>query len=113
MHIHTGNGARCARGIIAIGNIAFGLVALGGISLGLFSFGGLSIGLLLALGGVAVGGVSLGGLSIGLAAFGGCALGALPRERCLPQGAPLTVPYLSEKMLKPLSGLPNTHQKKK
>lgn len=75
VHIHTGDGARCARGIIAIGNIAFGLVALGGISLGLFSFGGLSIGLLFALGGVAVGAVSLGGLSIGLAAFGGCALG--------------------------------------
>lgn len=75
VHIHTGNGGQCARGIIAIGNIAFGALAVGGFSLGLFSFGGVSIGLLLSLGGMAVGGVSLGGFSIGLLAFGGCALG--------------------------------------
>lgn len=63
-----------ARGVIAVGNVAFGLLfALGGVAFGGIAFGGLSIGLL-ALGGMAVGFAALGGASFGvLFAAGGVA----------------------------------------
>jgi len=74
-----------AKGVIAIGNVAFGVVALGGVSLGAVSFGGVavglaalggvSLGLVLALGGLAVGLVAVGGAAVGWYAFGGCAWG--------------------------------------
>jgi hypothetical protein len=64
-----------AKGIIAVGDVAFGLVfALGGFAVGGISAGGLSVGLL-AVGGCALGGVTIGGLAVGLLAFGGLAIG--------------------------------------
>jgi hypothetical protein len=76
---------RCAKGIIAIGNIAVGGLAIGGISLGVISFGGFAlglasfggaaIGLLLALGGMALGFIAIGGGAIGYYALGGIAMG--------------------------------------
>ncbi len=77
---------RCAKGIIAIGNIAVGGLAFGGVSFGIISFGGLAmglasiggaaIGLLLALGGFALGFIAIGGGAIGYYALGGGAWGA-------------------------------------
>jgi hypothetical protein len=74
-----------ARGIIAIGDIAFGViaiggyargvVAIGGLAAGLFSFGGLSVGLLSAIGGLAIGGLAFGGAAAGGIAVGGSAAG--------------------------------------
>ena len=79
---------RVAKGIIAIGDIAFGFVALrglalggvtlGGLSIGIFALGGLAVGIWLALGGLAIGGVAVGGLAIGYYALGGAAFGAHP-----------------------------------
>ncbi|MEJ2649509.1 MAG: zinc ribbon domain-containing protein [Sedimentisphaerales bacterium] len=76
---------RCAKGIIAIGNIAIGGFATGGLSLGIISFGGLALGLasiggaaigiLLALGGLAIGYIAIGGAAIGYYALGGGAWG--------------------------------------
>jgi hypothetical protein len=76
---------RIAKGIIAVGAVAYGGFAMGGLSLGVISFGGLAVGLLalggcslgflLALGGVAVGFIALGGAAIGYYAIGGAALG--------------------------------------
>ena len=66
---------RAAKGIIAIGGIAFGLVALGGVAVGGISLGGLVLGVLLAVGGCAIGSLALGGLAIGLLAVGGGAVG--------------------------------------
>ena len=67
---------RIAKGIIAIGGIAFGWLALGGVAIGLFSLGGTVFGLLAAIGGVAIGtGFSMGGIAIGTIAVGGCAIG--------------------------------------
>src|SRR5687768_11554059 len=43
-----------AKGIIAIGDIAFGGIALGGVSVGVVAFGGLAVGLC-AMGGCAIG----------------------------------------------------------
>lgn len=43
-----------ARGIVALGDVAFGLVAVGGVSFGLVSVGGIAFGLV-AIAGVAVG----------------------------------------------------------
>lgn len=65
-----------ARGIIAIGQIAFGLIAIGGIAVGLLTLGGLSLALLVALGGFAAGGyVAAGGFAIaGFLALGGFAI---------------------------------------
>jgi len=77
---------RVARGIIAIGNIAFGVLAIGGISFGILAFGGLALGIAVfgglaaglyaALGGVAVAGYwAVGGLAIsGYVAVGGMAI---------------------------------------
>jgi len=94
---------RIAKGIIAVGNVAFGVFTLGGVSLGLVSFGGLSIGLLAAVGGLAAGiGWSFGGLAIGTVAVGGAALGfqyaigggavgphVISATRCDPEAAAL------------------------
>ena len=76
---------RVAKGIIAIGDVAFGLLAiggvafggmtLGGLSVGLLSLGGLSLGLLLAIGGCAIGTFAFGGLALGLYPLGGGAFG--------------------------------------
>ena len=64
-----------AKGIIAIGDVAFGLVfAMGGFAVGGISAGGLSVGLI-AVGGGAFGCVTIGGLAVGLLAFGGLAIG--------------------------------------
>src|SRR5688572_8060346 len=74
-----------ARGIIAIGDVAYGvlaiggyargIVAIGGLAAGLVSFGGLSVGLLSAFGGLAIGGFALGGAAVGGAAVSGSAAG--------------------------------------
>lgn len=86
VHVNLGLGIYCAKGIIAVGNIAKGVIAVGGLSLGIASVGGLCIGLLalggiamgliLALGGVALSTlVSIGGVAVGTFAIGGIALG--------------------------------------
>jgi transcriptional regulator with XRE-family HTH domain len=76
VHLSRGNGRpRCARGIIAVGDVAFGVVALGGFSVGLIALGGLAFGLLLVLGGISAGLFAAGGLVFGIYAFGGVAVG--------------------------------------
>ncbi|MGC9394711.1 MAG: zinc ribbon domain-containing protein [Anaerolineae bacterium] len=77
---------RVARGIIAIGSLAFGIVAIGGLAVGVFAlgglalgvavFGGLALGLAAAFGGLALGGyLAIGGVALSLVyAFGGLAL---------------------------------------
>lgn len=75
VHVNLGLGIYCAKGIIAVGNIAKGVIAVGGLSLGIVSVGGLCIGLL-ALGGIAMGLIlALGGVAVGTFAIGGIALG--------------------------------------
>jgi hypothetical protein len=94
VHIATGvdpqtGRKRVARGIIAIGDVAFGVVALGGAfcagiiavgggaAVGVLALGGgAALGLGLALGGgLAVGGLALGGAAVGIVAVGGLAVG--------------------------------------
>src|SRR5260370_7109305 len=87
---------RIAKGIIAMGDVAFGVLALGGcafgvfagggVAIGFFTFGGLSIGLLLALGGGAIGGLAIGGGALGLIAVGGGAIGYYPAGGGPPGG---------------------------
>ncbi len=101
VHVATGidprtGRMRIAKGIIAIGDIAFGVVAMGGVAVGGLTFGGLGVGVIslagmaigvlaaigggaigtFAFGGMAVGVVALGGLAVGYYAFGGAAFGA-------------------------------------
>lgn len=76
VHINIGRGKRTAKGIVAIGNIAFGLFSLGFISIGLISFGLLAIGLI-ALGVLGIGGLALGALAIGIIAMGAIGIGYL------------------------------------
>lgn len=76
VHINLGRGLRCARGIIAIGNVAAGVVSLGGLSFGGLALGGASAGLL-SIGGLALGGAVWGGLALGLLAVGGISMGWL------------------------------------
>ncbi len=67
---------RVARGVIAIGDVAYGLlVSIGGLAVGgVFSMGGAAVGLI-AIGGGAAGVFTLGGMSVGLVfAVGGMAL---------------------------------------
>jgi hypothetical protein len=75
-----------ARGVIAIGDLAFGglaiggyargIVAFGGLAAGVFSVGGLAVGLLSAVGGFAIsGGLSAGGMTFGTLSLGGLAVG--------------------------------------
>ena len=89
VHISIGWGAKPARGIIAIGNIANGIVSLGLISMGIVSFGLLSFGLisiatfafalLFAVGAIAVGGFAIGAVAIGFWTLGAVAIGAHAR----------------------------------
>lgn len=73
VHLSRGNGRPAvAKGILAVGDVAFGAVAFGGLSAGLVSLGGLSVGLF-ALGGVALGVYAFGGVAIGYCALGGVA----------------------------------------
>ena len=86
IHVNIGIGLYCAKGIIAIGNIAKGVVALGALSvgiisvgaltLGLLAFGSLAIGLILSLGGFAASTlVAVGGIAVGTFSVGGIAVG--------------------------------------
>ena len=82
VHINIGFGARKAKGIVAIGNIATGIVSIGLLAKGFFSIGLLSLGVfstgLLSLALLlSVGAVSVGTLSIGAVAFGIVTLGAV------------------------------------
>ena len=64
-----------AKGIIAVGDMAFGvLFAFGGFAVGGISIGGAALGII-AVGGGAFGAVTVGGLAVGLLAFGGLAVG--------------------------------------
>ncbi len=79
VHIALGpqgdQGKGVAKGIIAVGDVAFGLVfAMGGIAVGGISAGGISVGLF-ATGGCALGGIAVGGLAVGLLAAGGLTVG--------------------------------------
>jgi len=81
VHIATGidpktGKKRIAKGIIAIGDLAFGLVAIGGGAVGGVAIGGGAIGGF-ALGGGAIGSLAVGGGALGLFAFGGGAIGLL------------------------------------
>lgn len=76
LHINVGGryGISIAKGIFAVGDVAFGLFSLGGISLGLISIGGISLGIL-AVAGVSLGLLSIGGVAIGYYAIGAVAIG--------------------------------------
>ncbi|WP_411676046.1 helix-turn-helix domain-containing protein [Caproicibacter sp.] len=92
VHVNLGRGLYTARGIVAVGNIAFGAVSVGGISVGILALGGLafgmlavagfSAGLLLAIGGVAVGTVAVGGCAVGILSVGGLAVGKYALGGC-------------------------------
>lgn len=72
VHIHFKNNSLvCAKGIIAIGNIAAGLVSVGAFSAGIVSVGALSAGLLLSIGGVALGLIAVGGFAFAWLGLGG------------------------------------------
>lgn len=64
----------CAKGIIAIGNLAKGVFALGGGAIGVVAIGGGAIGVV-SLGGLALGLLAIGGFAVGIVALGGGALG--------------------------------------
>lgn len=68
-------GAQQARGVIAIGGMAWGGLAIGGLAFGVVAIGGLAAGGV-AIGGVATGGVAIGGQALGFVAIGGNTLGA-------------------------------------
>ncbi len=53
-----------AKGVVAIGNIAYGVVSIGGAAFGIVTLAGFGLGV-----------VSLAGLAIGIIALGGVALG--------------------------------------
>jgi hypothetical protein len=55
-----------AKGILAIGRLAFGVLAIGHVSLGIVAIGQLGIGLLLGLGQASTGVFAVGQLAIGL-----------------------------------------------
>lgn len=78
LHINISGryGAAVAKGIIAIGDVAFGLISVGGVSVGLLSLGGVSVGLL-TIGGVAAGILAIGGIALGYIAIGGVAVGSV------------------------------------
>lgn len=85
VHINLGRGIRKAKGIIAVGNMAYGIVSVGFLSFGILSFGILSIGLLsfavfsigllLAVGSISIGIFSIGAISIGIFSCGALAIG--------------------------------------
>ena len=53
-----------AKGVVAIGNIAFGVVSIGAIAFGVVTLAGIGLGI-----------VSMGAIAIGIAALGAIALG--------------------------------------
>lgn len=53
-----------AKGVVAIGNIAFGIVSIGAVAVGIVTVAGFGLGI-----------VSLAGIAIGIAALGAIALG--------------------------------------
>ena len=53
-----------AKGVVAIGNIAFGIVSIGGVAFGIVTLAGIGLGI-----------VSLGGIALGVATLGAIALG--------------------------------------
>lgn len=71
---HSKHRFKPAKGIIAIGNIAFGFLSIGLLSFGALSIGALSIGLL-ALGAIALGVAAFGSIAIGILAGGAIAIG--------------------------------------
>lgn len=84
VHINFGMGLYCAKGIIAIGNVAIGLLSFGLVSAGVLAFGVLAAGLLsfgafavglATFGAIAAGMFAFGGVAMGFMAFGGCAVG--------------------------------------
>lgn len=85
VHINIGRGLKKAKGIIAIGNIAYGIFAIGIVSIGLLTFGcvslalvaigAISTGLLLGIGSIAVGTIAIGAIAIGYLAIGAVAIG--------------------------------------
>ncbi|HJN08746.1 MAG TPA: serine/threonine-protein kinase [Pirellulaceae bacterium] len=81
LHIAFGRDLRTgkilrAKGIIAIGDIAYGVVAIGSYAVGGIAIGGGAVGGL-AFGGGAVGSLAIGGCALGLFSFGGIAMGLL------------------------------------
>ena len=85
VHVSVGFGAKRARGVVAIGNIASGIVSLGLVSagvislgllsLGIFGFGTLAVGLLFAFGAISIGAVAAGAMALGVVSFGAVAIG--------------------------------------
>ena len=85
VHINIGWGAKKAKGVLAIGNIATGILsigllskgilAIGLLSLGVIGIGALSIALLLSIGSIAIGTFAIGALAIGVFALGALAIG--------------------------------------
>jgi hypothetical protein len=81
-----GGGLKPARGVIAIGNVAFGILAVGGFAAGIFTIAGIGLGVVclagialgigVGIGGIATGYLALGGLAIGTYAVGGLAIGS-------------------------------------
>ena len=77
VHIHIkDNSLVCAKGIIAVGNVAVGLISAGIFSVGALSVGTLSLGLI-SIGCLALGLASLGCLAAGLIAVGLMSIGWL------------------------------------
>ena len=85
VHVHIGPGAKKAKGVIAIGNIAQGVISIGLLATGLLSvgllgigligFGVLSVGLLFAFGAVSIGTFSIGAIAIGIFTLGAVSIG--------------------------------------
>lgn len=81
VHINVGRGMYKAKGVIAIGNIAFGLFAFGAFGIGLISIAAISLGLI-AMGAMAIGGLAIGGVAVGYFAVGGVAAGVYAIGGC-------------------------------
>ena len=69
IHINIGSNPEIgqplvAKGVVAIGNVAFGVVSIGGAAFGVVTLAGFGLGV-----------VSLGGIAIGIIALGAVALG--------------------------------------
>lgn len=81
IHINIGTNPetgrpRVARGVVAIGNIAFGVVSIGGAAFGVVTLAGFGLGIV-SLAGIAIGIVALGGVALGYAfALGAVVLSA-------------------------------------
>ncbi|MEO3946031.1 hypothetical protein [Gorillibacterium sp. CAU 1737] len=78
-------GLAVAKGILAVGDIAFGfasmgilsfgLLSLGVLSIGLLAFGAIALGLGMAGGAIAVGTFAAGAIAVGVVSFGALAIG--------------------------------------